>query len=313
MLPLIIARTFDAGEGIRSFELVHPDGLELSPFTPGSHVKVQVPNGATRKYSLCNDPNERHRYVITVKREDNGRGGSISLVDQARVGDVLPTSIPENAFPLIEDAARYIFLAGGIGITPIMSMIRSFGELPPAPWQLYYFTRSPACTAFQEELSAPHIRPNVHIHHDYGDPARSFDLWPVFERPSRAHVYCCGPRGLMEAVRDMTGHWSPGQIHFESFNDAAASRPEDKAFEVRLARAQRTLEVPGGKTILETLREAGLQVPSSCESGSCGTCKTRLLEGVADHRDLVLMPEEMSSHIMVCVSRAQSPRLVLDL
>lgn len=313
MLPLIVARAFDAAEGIRSFELVHPEGLELPPFTPGSHVKVQVPNGATRKYSLCNDPGERHRYVISVKRDDNGRGGSISLVDRVRAGDVLPTSIPENAFPLIEGAAQYLFLAGGIGITPIISMIRSFGELPPAPWKLYYFTRSPDCTAFQEELSAPHIRPNVHIHHDYGDPTKSFDLWPVFERPSRAHVYCCGPRGLMEAVRDMTGHWSPGQIHFESFNDAAASRPEDRAFEVRLARMQRTLEVPAGKTILETLRDAGVQVPSSCESGSCGTCKTRLLEGVADHRDLVLMPEETSSQIMVCVSRAQSPRLVLDL
>lgn len=313
MLPLTVARASSAAEGIRSFDLVRPDGLDLPPFTPGSHVKVQVPNGATRKYSLCNDPGERHRYVIAVKRDERGRGGSVSLVDRGQVGDVLLTSVPENAFPLVANAAEYIFIAGGIGITPIMSMIRSLGASPTPRWQLYYFTRSPECTAFRQELSAPNISPNVQIHHDYGDPARSFDLWPVLERPSRSHVYCCGPRGLMEAVRDMTGHWSPDQVHFESFNDSTAARPEDRTFQVRLARANRTLDVPAGRTILETLHDAGVHVPSSCESGSCGTCKTRLLEGVADHRDLVLMPEELSSHIMVCVSRAQSSELVLDL
>ena len=132
---LRIARAWAAADGIRCFELMHPDGTDLPPFTPGSHVKVEAPNGALRKYSLCNDPAERHRYVITVKRDAGGQGGSVSMHDQAREGDTLPTSNPDNAFPLVDTARSYMFIAGGIGITPIMSMIRSFGELPPAPWK----------------------------------------------------------------------------------------------------------------------------------------------------------------------------------
>lgn len=309
--PLKIARAFDAAEGIRSFELVHPEGGSLAPFTPGSHLRVQVPSGAVRKYSLCNDPSERHRYVITVKREVNGRGGSLSLVDLAGEGDTLPSSAPENAFPLVE-AAEYLFIAGGIGITPIMSMIRSFGELPPAPWRLYYCTRARESTAFYEELSREYPG-RVHFHHDHGDPAQCIDLWPLLGRPSRAHIYCCGPRGLMEAVRDMTGHWSHSSIHFESFNEGGVARAEDRAFTVRLPRSGKTLEVPVGKTILEVVREAGVAVAYSCESGTCGTCRTRLLAGEADHRDWVLMPEEAAREIMICVSRAKSAELVLDL
>jgi phthalate 4,5-dioxygenase reductase subunit len=314
MMPLAIARVTDAAQGIRSFELSSPDGAELPEFTPGSHVTVRVPNGELRKYSLCNDPAERHRYVITVKRDDVGRGGSISLVDGARVGDTLPTSLPDNAFPLVANAKRYIFIAGGIGITPILSMIRSFGELPPAPWKLYYLGRTPETTAFIDELAAPEWRGNVTIHHDQGDPARSFDLWPVLERPNTAHIYCCGPRGLMESVRDMSGHWSPSNVHFESFVEGGAARPEDRPFSVRLARSGGVYEVPVGKTILGVLRDqAGLVLSSSCESGTCGTCRTRLLGGEADHRDMVLMPEEMESQVMICVSRAKSPELLLDL
>jgi phthalate 4,5-dioxygenase reductase subunit len=313
-MPLRIARITDAAEGIRSFELVQPDGSELPPFTPGSHVKVQVPNGLLRKYSLCNDPAERHRYVITVKRDAQGQGGSMSLCDQAKEGDTLPTSLPDNAFALVEDAKRYIFIAGGIGITPILSMIRSFGELPPAPWKLYYLSRSPETTAFLEDLNAPEYKGKVVIHHDHGDPANSLDLWPVLERPTPGtHVYCCGPRGLMDAVRDMAGHWSSKNVHFESFNEGGGVRPDDQPFTVRIAKTGQHFEVPVGQTILSVLRDHGCNVPSSCESGTCGTCRTRLVSGEADHRDMVLLPEEMDSQIMVCVSRCKSSELVIDL
>lgn len=312
-MGLRIARICEVAEGIRSFELVQPDGTPLPPFTPGSHVKVQTPGGAVRKYSLCNAPAERERYVITVKRDANGQGGSISMHDDAREGDILPTSPPDNAFPMEDNAKAYLFIAGGIGITPILSMIRSFGELPPAPWKLYYLTRSPESTAFVPELTGSELRRNVHIHHDHGDPSKSFDLWPTLEKPNTAHIYCCGPRPLMESVRDMTGHWSPGNVHFESFNEGGGVKPDDQPFKVRLARSQITLEVPVGKSILAALREHGCSAPSSCESGTCGTCRTSLLEGEADHRDMVLMPEEMSGQIMICVSRAKSPELVLDL
>jgi phthalate 4,5-dioxygenase reductase component len=314
MMPLRISRTFDVADGIRSFELVHPHGDSLPPFTPGSHVKVLVPNGAVRKYSLCNAPQERQRYLIAVKRDAGGRGGSVSLVDQAREGDVLPTSAPENAFPLVDTAPEYLFIAGGIGITPIMSMIGSIGELlHEAAWKLYYLTRSPEHTAFRQELDAPELSPRVLVHHDYGDSARSFDLWPLFEQPSRAHVYCCGPRGLMEAVRAMTGHWPRTSVHFESFEEGGVVQEKDRQFTVTLARSGRRLEVPVGETILAVLREGGLALPSSCESGCCGTCKTRLLSGEADHRDMVLMPEEQRDQIMICVSRAKTSELVLDL
>lgn len=312
-MPLRIDRAYDIAQGIRSFELVQADGSELAPFTPGSHIKVQAPNGALRKYSLCNSPADRLRYVIAVKRDAAGQGGSVSMVDDAREGDILPTSLPENAFPLVEHARRYLFIAGGIGITPVLSMIRSFGELAPAPWSLHYLTRSPETTGFLAELSDPALRKQVKIHHDHGDPANSLDLWPLLEKPNTGHIYCCGPRPLMESVRDMTGHWSPGNVHFESFNEGGGVRPDDRSFRVRLSRSGASFDVPVGKSILETLREHGHTSPSSCESGTCGTCRTGLLSGQADHRDMVLMPEQMDSQIMICVSRARSDELVLDL
>jgi phthalate 4,5-dioxygenase reductase subunit len=312
-MPLRVARIEDVAQGIRSFELVQRDGTDLPAFTPGSHVKVQTPSGVVRKYSLCNDPAERHRYVIAVKREEASRGGSVSMHEQLLVNDVLPTSLPDNAFPLAEKARAYLFIAGGIGITPILSMIRSFGELPPAPWKLVYLGRERATMAFVGELTQARWKSQVRVHHDGGDPDKAFDLWPLLEKPNSAHLYCCGPRGLMEGVRDMTGHWSPGNIHFESFNEGGGVQVDDQPFKVKLARNGLECEVPVGRSILEVLREHGCQVASSCESGTCGTCKTRLLEGTPDHRDMVLMPEEQESSIMVCVSRAKSDRLVLDL
>lgn len=313
MMPLRICRAIDAASGIRTFELVHPEGQDLPEFTAGSHIKVQVPNGEFRKYSLCNDPAERHRYVITVKRDATGQGGSISLVDQAQEGDALLVSAPDNAFALHESASAYLFIAGGIGITPILSMIRSFGELPPAPWKLVYLSHSPQTTAFLDELQAPELRNQVTVHHDNGDPAQSFDLWPVLEKPNRGHIYCCGPRGLMEAVRDMTGHWSTSNVHFESFVEGGGKRENDQAFKVKLARSGLEFDIPVGQSILSVLRDADCEVAYSCESGTCGSCRTSLLAGEVDHRDMVLMPEEMESQIMICVSRAKTGDLVLDL
>ena len=310
-MPLSVAAIADVALGIRSFELVQPDGTALPPFTPGSHVKVQTPCGELRKYSLCNDANEQHRYVISVKREEGGQGGSLSMHRDLKVGDTLPTSVPDNAFPLVEKARSFIFIAGGIGITPILSMIRSFGELPPAPWKLYYLSRNAETTAYREELKA--LGRNVVIHHTLGRPDRQYDLWPALEKPNMGHVYCCGPKALMESVRDMTGHWSPANVHFESFNEGGGVQPDDRPFQVKLAKSGAEFVVPVGKSILATLREHGCHASSSCESGTCGTCRTGLLEGEADHRDMVLLPDEMQHQVMICVSRARSERLVIDL
>jgi phthalate 4,5-dioxygenase reductase subunit len=182
------------------------------------------------------------------------------------------------------------------------------------PFKLYYLCRDAAGTAFAEQLAAPELAGRVRIHHDQGDPARSLDLWPVLEKVvPGAHVYCCGPKGLMDAVRDMSGHWPETAIHFESFGADTRPHADDQAFEIELARSGRVLQVGVGQTMLQVLRQAQVQVPSSCESGTCGSCKVGLLAGQADHRDLVLLPEERASQVMVCVSRAQGDRLVLDL
>jgi phthalate 4,5-dioxygenase reductase subunit len=310
LTPRRVTRAERIAEDIHLFELRDPAGGELPAFSAGAHVSLRVPNGLIRKYSLCNDPTERDRYLIAVKREAGGRGGSASLIRDVAEGTEVSVSAPANNFALAKSPAGYLFVAGGIGITPIMAMIRQL-MAEGGRFRLYYCTRTAAATAFCDELSAPDLRGKVKIHHDDGDLAKALDVWPIVEKP-QGHLYCCGPRGLMQTVRDMTGHWSPSAVHFEAFTDPAEAKPDDKPFTVRLARTGETIEVPVGITILEALRDHGLDVPSSCESGTCGTCRTRLVSGEADHRDLVLADGERAGNIMVCVSRARSDELVID-
>ena len=311
-VKLRVANASTIAEGIRQFELVERDGKGLPPFTPGAHILIQAPNGATRRYSLCNAPAERNRYVIAVKREAGGRGGSVSIVDDLRVDDDLYVSVPRNTFELDERVANPLLIAGGIGITPILSMVRHL-DAAAAPYRLFYLTRSAEVTAFAGELRASQTAGNVVIHHDSGDPAQSFDLWPLLEKP-RGHVYCCGPTALMEAVRDMTGHWSTSAVHFEDFAVREVPRtPDDKPFRVRVGPAGEPIEVPAHASILEALRAHGYRVPSSCESGTCGTCRVKVLAGEPDHRDLVLTDDERRDEMTVCVSRSRTPELVLRL
>jgi len=312
--PVRIQQSARAAEDIQIFELAAPDGGDLPEFSAGAHLLVQCPNGLMRRYSISNDPHERDRYVIAVKREANGGGGSVSLVDDTKVGEQILVSAPRNDFGLSGNPASYLFIAGGIGITPILSMMRYLRTAGGKPYKLYYLSRSPALTAFREELSRPEYRGKAVVHHDHGDPDKSYDLWPVLEQPKGAHLYCCGPRGLMEAVRDMTGHWSSSAVHFEDFGAGKASRgADDTPFTIRLARSGGLVEVPAGTTALEALRAHGHSIPSSCESGTCSTCKVGLVEGEVDHRDLVLTDYERVKSMLVCVSRAHTPELVLDL
>jgi phthalate 4,5-dioxygenase reductase component len=310
-LPLRVAGVSAETPDIRRFELRAADGAELPEFSPGSHISVRTPNGMVRKYSLCNDPAERERYVIAVLREPGGRGGSVSMVEGVKEGDEILVTAPRNDFPLVKSPAGYTFIAGGIGITPILSMLRHLRSTAGPKFKLYYCTRAREKTAFYGELSAPEFRGQVVMHHDGGDLGKALDLWPVLENP-KGHVYCCGPRGLMDSVRDMTGHWNTSAVHFEAFSDAEAHKADDRPFRVRLARSGAVVDVPADKTILETIRAAGYDAPSSCESGTCGTCKTALLAGEADHRDLVLAEAERHSNIMICVSRAKSDEITID-
>lgn len=312
MMSLRVTRNDPIADGIHLFEFRDTNSAPLPEFTAGAHITIRVPNGSLRKYSLCNDPAERDRYQVAVKREVNGRGGSINLIDKVKAGDELMVAPPVNDFGLPHRATDFVFIAGGIGITPMMAMIRQV-QAAGKRFRLFYCTRSPETTAFREELSAPDLKDSVTIHYDQGDPARSLDLKPVLkERQNREHLYCCGPRPLMEAVRAMTDHWSSAAVHFEAFSDADTHKAGDKPFNVKLARSDKVLEVPVTKTILEVLRENGLEVPSSCETGTCGTCRTKYLSGEADHRDLVLAEHEKADTIMICVSRAKTDEITID-
>lgn len=303
--------------GIERFVLEPARSGPLPEFTAGSHIVVVTPRGLSRRYSLCNAPGERDRYVIAVKREPAGEGGSASMVDDVRPGMLLEVSAPLNYFPLAEDASSHLLVAGGIGITPVLAMARELAARG-ADFGLEYCTASAQATAFRDELSQAHWSSRVRFHHDAGVPPPVLPFAELLrQRRGEAHVYCCGPRGLMNAVRRATSHWPSPAVHFEDFGTSSDPLLEGAAtegpFDVRLARSERSVRVPAGVSILEALRREGVAVPSSCESGTCGTCRTRLLEGVADHRDYVLDEDEQRDHIMICVSRARSARLALDL
>ena len=304
-------------DGIFLFELRHPEGSDLPTFTAGSHLTVEVPNGSRRNYSLCSSPAERSYYQIAVKRDDKGRGGSISMTDEVAAGDLIAVSVPRNNFQLHPRATRFLFVAGGVGITPIMSMMRHLKSQGNDNFRLIYCTRDAPSTAFLAELSGAKFAPHLQLHHDEGDINNALDLWPIFEAPGKEHVYCCGPRGLMDAVADMSGHWPSGTVHFESFGVDASVYAANTPFTVRLNRSGQTVPVRADQSILQALRDSGLRVPSSCESGTCGSCRTSLLGGEVEHRDMVLSDDEKTSNIMVCVSRAKSDQptaeLVLDL
>ena len=311
-MPLRVTRNDRIADGIHLLEFRDPNGKPLPEFSAGAHIAVRVPNGLVRKYSLCNDPAERDRYQIAVKRESNGRGGSCNLTDNVKAGDELTVTAPVNDFGLPPRTQDFLFIAGGIGVTPIMAMIRQV-VAEGKRFRLFYCSRSPETTAFRDELSRPQFKNMVTIHYDEGDASRSLDLRPILaERKNREHLYCCGPRPLMEAVRAMTDHWSSTAVHFEAFSEAETHKADDKPFKVRLARSGTVLDVPTSKTILEALREHGLEVPSSCETGTCGTCRTKLLAGEVDHRDLVLAEHERKDAIMICVSRARSDEITID-
>ncbi len=299
--------------GIYLFELRHRDGSELPAFSPGAHLTVEVPSGVRRNYSLCSNPADRNFYQIAVKRDAGGRGGSISMADDVKAGDTLAVSVPRNNFELHPRATRFLFVAGGIGITPILSMMRHLKTQGNENFKLIYCTRDAASTAFSDELASPEFAPHVQLHHDNGDINQAFDFWPVFESPTNAHVYCCGPRGLMDAVADMSGHWSPSAIHFESFGVDASTYAANTAFTVRLQKSGEVIAVGAEQSILEALRASGQRVTSSCESGTCGSCRTGLLGGEVEHRDMVLSDDEKACNIMVCVSRAKSAEIILDL
>jgi ferredoxin-NADP reductase len=302
-------------EGASSFELTPLGAQPLPSFAAGAHVDLHLAPCLVRSYSLCNSQQERHRYVIAVNRDKTSRGGSLHAHDKLRVGDRLTISAPRNNFPLDESAGHSVLVAGGIGITPILAMIRRLAELG-RPWELYYCARSHASAAFLDtlrELKAAAPQGTLHLHFDDRAPGL-LDLAQVVARATAGtHFYCCGPVPMLSAFEAACAQLPPAQVHVEYFS-AKEAPSTSGGFEVELAQSGRVILVPPGKTVLDAMLEAGVDVPYSCLQGVCATCETRVLSGVPDHRDLILRREEQEANkvMMVCCSGSKSPRLVLD-
>jgi vanillate O-demethylase ferredoxin subunit len=316
-LAVRVTRKHVEAEDICTFELESADGTLLPAFSAGSHIDVQVPGGLTRHYSLCNDPAESHRYLIGVLRDAASRGGSAAMHEQVHEGSVLSISVPKNHFALAHQAPHHLLLAGGIGITPILCMAERLAATG-ASFALHYATRSRARTAFFDRIARARFAARVHFHFDDGTPAQKLDIAALLAaQHAGTHLYVCGPQGLMDAVLGAAraAGWGEARLHHEYFGAEVAPLAGDVAFEVQLASSGRVIAVPAARSVLAALADAGVVVPSSCEQGVCGTCLTRVIDGVPDHRDQYLLPDEQAANdqFLPCCSRAKSSRLVLDL
>jgi ferredoxin-NADP reductase len=301
----VTAVTREAAD-IVAIELAHPEGAELPPFTAGAHIDFDLGDNLTRQYSLCNPPAERHRYVVGVLRQANGRGGSRAM-HALEVGSAVQIAGPRNHFPL----------AGGIGVTPMMAMLAEL-QTRKADYLLHYCTRSADHTAFRDRLRPLIEQGKVVLHHDGGDPARGLDIAATLAEPQPTqHVYVCGPQGFLAAARASVAAWPPHAVHFEHF-DALPLTEEQSAwdavpFQVKIKRTGELIDVPAHCSIVTALRGRGIEIETSCEGGYCGTCITRYVDGEPVHRDTVLSEGERKSYVMVCRARSNSPVLVLDI
>ena len=316
-LKVRIERIADETAEVKSFTFRDPEGRDLPAATPGSHVDVHPPGGPVRQYSICSAASDRSRYVIAVKREPESRGGSATMHAKVAEGDIIEISAPRNNFALVDAPGKVLLLAGGIGITPVLSMARHLKEQGRA-FSLQYFSRSIGLAAFHDELTGPQFSDNLHMHYALEPEAvKTYLRHLLWERPQDGHLYVCGPRPFMDMVLDVAAAtWPPDAVHVEYFQaDPRSSGGEGDAFEVVLARSGKSCVVAEGQSIAEALAELGVEVEMSCEQGICGTCLTGVLEGVPDHRDMFMLDDEKAANdkMTVCVSRSLSKRLVLDL
>lgn len=296
-------------ESVTSFDFVSPAGVELPVWEPGSHIDVHLPSGAVRQYSLCGDPADRGRYRIAVLELLDGRGGSVEAHRELRPGRLVEISHPRSNFALVE-ADRYVFVAGGIGITPILPMLREV-DSRGIKWELVYGARSTRHFAFADELTSEAVRFVAQ------DTDGLIDIDDLVDNASGAVVYCCGPGPLMDVLVERMSRAGRGDdLHLERFGAAPTPTGTETASEIELARTGVVVCVPPDSSVLEAIRAAGVEYRSSCEIGICGTCETAVLAGEIDHRDSVLTDEERARAdcMMICVSRAKGGgRLLLDI
>jgi ferredoxin-NADP reductase len=312
---LLVSKITHEAQGVVAVELCDPRGMELPAWEPGAHLDVHLPSGLIRQYSLCSDPENRTTYRIAVLRAPDSRGGSAEVHDTDLVGQVLEIGGPRNHFELCE-AQDYLLIAGGIGITPILAMARELTKQGRS-WSMIYGGRTKASMAFTAELADLNGPVDIVPEDERGIP----DLEAAISgcRPETA-VYSCGPEAMLQAVEVFCAqHLPPGALHVERFAPAAGRQvPQltgDHEFEVELARSGQVLTVPTDRTVLDVVLDVLPGTPYSCREGYCGTCEMAVLKGEPDHRDDVLTDAEKQSGemMMICVSRAKSERIVLDL
>ncbi|NKY87608.1 PDR/VanB family oxidoreductase [Nocardia veterana] len=287
------------------------EGHELPGWEPGAHIELELPSGLSRQYSLCGSPADRSIYTVAVLREENGRGGSREIHEIASTGMQFEISLPKNHFPLVA-ADSYLFIGGGIGITPLIPMIEE-ARRRGATWRLVYGGRSATSMAYRDVLANSGEQADIWIESERGYP----DLPAILAgAPAGTQVYTCGPTAMIDAVAaEFTRHPHLGGLHFERFSASGPIDTGGDSFEVELRRTGATFTVPEDSTILAEVQKLLPNHPSSCEEGYCGECETRVLEGEPDHRDdyLTEQEQEQGDVMMICVSRCKGPCLVLDL
>ena len=309
---LTLTRREILASDVVQLELSSPDGSPLPPWEPGAHIDLLLPGDSVRQYSLCSDPRNRTSWQVAILREAEGRGGSIYVHDQLEIGATVEVRGPRNNFPL-EPAGNYVFVAGGIGVTPMIPMILA-AEERGIPWELLYGGRSRSSMSYVD-----------HLESTYGDkvsvrPQDEFGLLDLDGLLGTVRVgttiYCCGPEPLLQAIETATGNWPSGSLHIERFSPKLLGAPAlPGSFEVELSISDQVVTVPPDKSILEVLEEQGVPVVASCQEGMCGSCETVVLDGTPEHRDSILSPAEQEANetMMVCVSRSRGPRLVLEI
>ncbi|MCO5400398.1 PDR/VanB family oxidoreductase [Ralstonia sp. 21MJYT02-11] len=304
-------------DAVCAFELVHPAGKKLPRFSAGAHIDVHMGNGMVRQYSLCNDPQEQHRYVIAVLRTDPSRGGSISMHERVREGDLIEIGKPSNRFALDESAPHSLLLAGGIGITPIICMADRLSRRA-VEFEMHYCARSRSRAAFLQRLARAPFARRVTYHFSDAGMLHRLNVEQVLDRqPAGTHLYVCGPSGFVNAALTAARQrgWPERQLHCERFGPIASKPTTAHAFDVQLASTGKVYRVPQHMTVTALLAEHGVKIPTSCGEGVCGTCVTRVIAGEVEHLDCVLTEEQRqrNGHFTPCCSRAKGELLVLDI
>lgn len=317
LIEALVRRKEYETEEIARFELVRATGEKLPAFTAGAHIDVHIPGGYVRQYSLCNAPSETDRYVIGVLKDPASRGGSLAMHRSVAEGARVQISEPRNLFPLDEGAGRTLLFAGGIGVTPMLAMAERLSALGRS-FELRYCGRSRSRLAFLDRIGDSPFKEHVFVHCDDEDAEQQLDIVSLLRTVSAdTHLYVCGPNGFMEHVLGYAAErgWPEGQVHREYFGAPLANTEGDEAFEVQIASTGVVVAVPAGSTVVAALEACGIVIPVSCEQGICGTCLTKVIEGVPDHRDMYLTDAEHDANdrFLPCCSRAKTPRLVVDL